>query len=186
MELEPGAPSLPRSAFWRESAEPAPLPPSPAPPPPPPAGAHLGAPGEVAVVQAQRAELGVAAAHAHAAHAHVGRQLGHGGLAAQLIPAAQRGGRGRASGKRRLERALCRQRGSLCFSKRACAARRGAATPSCARPKLVASRPRLRAARLATAHFRFLRHAFCLPPVARRLCRLSREIPAQEGQSKHA
>ena len=54
--------------------------------------AHLRAPREVAVVETQGAELGVAAAHAHAAHAHVGRQLGHRGLAAQLIP-RQAGGR---------------------------------------------------------------------------------------------
>lgn len=50
------------------------------------------------MVEAQRAELGVAAAHAHAAHAHVGGQLGHGSLAAQLIPASREpGGQVRAA-----------------------------------------------------------------------------------------
>jgi hypothetical protein len=39
------------------------------------------------VVETQSAELGVAAAHTHAPHAHVGGELGHGGLAPQLIPA---------------------------------------------------------------------------------------------------
>lgn len=35
------------------------------------------------------------------------------------------------------------------------------------------------------AHFLFLRHFFCLPPVRRRLCSESREIPAQaSGSSK--
>lgn len=31
-------------------------------------------------------------------------------------------------------------------------------------------------------HLRFLRHLACLPPVRRRLCRLSREIPARRRQ----
>lgn len=139
--------------------------------------AHLRAPGEVPVVQAQRAELGVAAAHAHAAHAHVRRQLGHRRLAAQLIPAEpkrwcddRRAGTVEACGGRRrdvlpydcaLPNVL---RSSGCSSTRSPCSDRGSSDCTVCRAH--------------ATHFRFLRHGFCLPPVARRLWSESREIPA--------
>jgi len=121
-------------------------------------GARLGAPREVARVQAQRAELVVAAAAAHLPDRHVGRQLGVGRLPAQLEP----GGR------------AARRSALLLFIEQmwvhqhaAGRASTGAAPGGgCARGK-------------AGAHFLFLRHFFCLPPVRRRLCSESREMPAR-------
>ena len=45
------------------------------------------------------------------------------------------------------------------------------------------ARSRARAHRKNT-HFLFFLHGFCLPPVARRLCRLSLEIPARRGRDR--
>jgi hypothetical protein len=122
--------------------------------------AHLGAPREVARVQAQRAELVVAAAAAHFPDRHVGRELGVGRLPAQLEPGGRRAAQSAPLGRQ----VQARQRAA------GCASTETAPSDGCARDG-------------GGTHFLFLRHFFCLPPVRRRLCSESREMPARSTRA---
>ena len=51
-------------------------------------------------------------------------------------------------------------------------------------PRTLARALALALAHRKNTHFLFFLHGFCLPPVARRLCRLSLEIPARRGRGR--
>lgn len=106
------------------------------------------------MVQAQRAELGVAAAHAHLPHRHRAGQLGVGGLAAQLISAIDSSRAALLSTWR--PHAGARARPSSRYSRPGpCRAKRGLTSSSCASASCDRRSPGV----CGASHGRYLRQA---------------------------